>query len=100
MGGCESALLADLAGARTLANTQQHFESTSHHGPHRDDGFAAFKGLWIHGMIVEWREHCQKSVIKLAGGDYPVFTCDLWVAATRQKNPSCRRRRRRRRRMQ
>ena len=87
IGGYESAWLADLVGAYILDNTQQHFDSTSYHGLYRDDGFAVFKGTWTYEMIIKWRENFQKSVNKLAEGDYLVFTCDIWLAQGKRDSP-------------
>ena len=88
IGGYESAWLADLAGAYILANTQQHFQQTKYHGIYRDDGIAVFTGQWSYDMIVKWRDNFQKSVNKLAEGDYLQFTCSMWLDQTRRTCPT------------
>ena len=60
---------------------------TSYHGLYRDDGFAAFEGIWSYDMIVNWRNNFQKSVNKLADGNYLIFTCEVWLAEGKRVSP-------------
>jgi hypothetical protein len=87
IGGYESAWLADLVGAYILANTKQHFKEVSFYGLYRDDGIRIFNHLWTYEEIANWRNKFQKSVNKLAGGDYLQFTCNIWLHKSKQECP-------------
>jgi GIY-YIG catalytic domain len=76
-----------LVGAFILAKSKKHFKQVLYYGLYRDDGIGIFKGKWSYDEISKWRCDFQKTVNKLAGGEYLQFTCNMWLNKSEMSNP-------------